>query len=127
MTQKPGGPSADGASSELPGSATSKERQVVYETARALAEATSLVDAAPRMLESICRALDWECGALWNVDRAANCLKCAAFWHPASLQFHEFAASTRQTTFAPGVGLPGRVWSSGQPHWIFDVVHDTNF
>jgi PAS domain S-box-containing protein len=108
-------------------SATPEQRQVVYETAFALAESDSLVEAAPRMLESICRALDWEYGALWNVDRAANCLKRAAIWHSPMPQLGEFAESTKQTVFSPGVGLPGRVWSSGQPCWIFDVVHDANF
>ena len=34
---------------------------------------------------------------------------------------------SRRTTFAPGVGLPGRVWASGQSAWIPDVVTDTNF
>src|SRR5262245_56715516 len=111
----------------IPTGATPQQRQVVYETACALAESASLVEAAPRMLESICRALDWEYGALWNVDRAANCLRCSAIWHLPSLQFDEFAATTRQITFPPGIGLPGRVWSSAQPSWIFDVVHDPNF
>src|SRR5262245_16464061 len=82
---------------------TTKQRTVVYETACALAESTSLVEAAPRMLESICRALEWECGALWNVDRAGNCLRCAATWHPPSLEFDEFTAITRQTIFPPGI------------------------
>ena len=34
----------------------------------ALAEAHTLAEAAPRLLEVVCRGLDWEMGALWRVD-----------------------------------------------------------
>ena len=53
--------------------------------------------------------------------------RCVEIWHPASVQFPEFEAISRQTLFPPGIGLPGRVWSSGQPVWILDVTQDSNF
>ncbi len=106
---------------------TRMQQQVVYETACALAESATLVEAAPRMLQAICGALGWEYGALWTVDRAAARLRWAATWHASSLPFDEFAAVSRATAFAAGVGLPGRVWSSLQSAWIPDVVRDPNF
>ena len=36
----------------------------------------------------------------------------------------EFEALNQQTTFVPGIGLPGRVWASAEPVWITDVVKD---
>lgn len=89
--------------------------QVFYETARALAESPTLVEAAPRMLKAVCEALGWQYGALWEVDRARSVLRCVGMWQPPSLQFNEFAAVTQNSTFTPGIGLPGRVWASHQP------------
>src|SRR6185503_774319 len=102
-------------------------QQVVYETACALAESATLADAAPRMLEAICDALGWEYGALWRVDHAAAALRCFATWPPASPIFDQFTAVSLDTTFASGIGLPGRVWASREPAWIPDTVSDTNF
>ncbi|AMY09392.1 Signal transduction histidine-protein kinase BarA [Luteitalea pratensis] len=106
---------------------TRMHQQVVYETACALAESETLVEAAPRMLQAICGALGWEYGAFWTVDRPAARLRWAATWHASSLPFDEFAAVSRATAFAAGDGLPGRVWSSLQSAWIPDVVHDPHF
>jgi PAS domain S-box-containing protein len=39
----------------------------------------------------------------------------------------EFAAVSRQRTFAPGIGLPGRIWASGAPTWVADITRDDNF
>ncbi|MGH9669335.1 MAG: response regulator [Terriglobales bacterium] len=98
-----------------------------YATARVLAESDTLKEATPRVLEAICKILDWEHGALWSVDREAGLLRCVETWHRPGVQFTAFETLSRQTTFPPGVGLPGRVWASGKPAWIPDVTEDTNF
>jgi two-component system, sensor histidine kinase and response regulator len=100
---------------------------VEYAAARALADSATTAEATPRILQAICEALGWEHGALWSVDWNANVLRCVETWHPAPVSFDEFDAISRKITFAPGVGLPGRVWESGQPAWIPDVAHDANF
>src|SRR5688572_23639907 len=102
-------------------------QRILYETARVLAESSTLVEAVPLMLRAVCEGLDWQYGALWQVDRARNVLQCVGMWQPASLSFDEFAGICQATTFAPGIGLPGRVWASRQPAWIPDVTRDTNF
>ena len=95
--------------------------------ARALVEAGSFAEAVPRILEAICSALDWEHGALWDVDRANDVLRCTEIFTAASAAFPEFNAVSRASSFKRGTGLPGRVWSSGEPVWIPDVVQDGNF
>ena len=54
-------------------------------------------------------------------------LRCAEVWHDESVEVPQFEAICRQHTFMPGVGLPGRVWSSHEPAYIPDVAKDPIF
>jgi two-component system, sensor histidine kinase and response regulator len=111
-----------------PGSARPNRRLTAeYVTARVLVDAATFEDAAPKILEAICSTLGWEHGAVWTVDHEADVLRCAEIWTTPSAQFPEFDAISRATTFKRGIGLPGRVWATGNPAWIPDVVRDTNF
>ncbi|MEK6323162.1 MAG: PAS domain S-box protein [Acidobacteriota bacterium] len=100
---------------------------VQYAAARILAESTTFRDAAPKILQAICESLGWGTGALWRVDRGANVLRYVEGWQAPSVNVEEFRSTSLQTAFRPGVGLPGRVWESGRPHWIADVTTDDNF
>jgi two-component system, sensor histidine kinase and response regulator len=100
---------------------------VQYETTRALAESTSLAEAAPRILKALGETLGFDHGAVWTVDRSGTSIRCLDTWHPSSVAVPEFDAVSRATTFERAVGLPGRVWRSGEPAWIEDVVRDSNF
>ena len=117
------------AHSRAPTSSDLQKRPLTAEhvAARALLEATTIDEAAPKILEAICQALGWEHGALWVIDREADVLRCAMIWNSPTASFPEFDASSRTATFPRGVGLPGRVWASRQPAWIPDVTKDANF
>lgn len=99
-----------------------------HAVAQVMATADSAHEAIPLILHTICRGLGWEVGAYWEVDRCSDLLRCREVWHRGhSVETAEFAAHTRTATFRTGVGLPGRVWASGEAAWIRDVVMDGNF
>ncbi|HWP59186.1 MAG TPA: GAF domain-containing protein [Candidatus Acidoferrales bacterium] len=95
---------------------------------RILAESPELGAAAPRILKTICETLGWEVGALWVPDADGTRLSCLTVWNdPSAGGIDEFLGACRECTFPPGVGLPGRIWTSAQPAWIPDVTRDGNF
>ena len=100
---------------------------VQHAATRILAESTTFRDAAPKILRAVCESLGWQTGALWRVDRDENVLHYVEGWHTPSTEVEEFTSISRGTVFTPGVGLPGRVWSTAKPHWIADVTKDANF
>ncbi len=98
-----------------------------YTVARALAESSSLRDAASRILQTICEALGWDYAGLWQVDPARGVLRCLETWKAPGVSFPEFEAVSREMTFVPGMGLPGRVWATAEPFFAPDIIHDPNF
>ncbi|SIO64021.1 PAS domain S-box-containing protein [Bradyrhizobium erythrophlei] len=101
--------------------------RVQHTVAQILAEAATIEEATPRILRAMGECLGWDVGALWRVDREAEALRCVELWHKASIEVTEFERVSREFTFAPGLGLPGRVWSSLEPEYVPDVVLDENF
>ncbi|HEX2226787.1 MAG TPA: PAS domain S-box protein [Candidatus Binatia bacterium] len=101
--------------------------QVQDAVARIMAESPDLSVAGPKVLQVLCERAGWSTGTLWEVDRDAGKLVCVEVWHLPGINVAQFEAVTRERSFAPGVGLPGRVWSSGEAAWISDVTKDTNF
>lgn len=100
---------------------------VQHAATRILAESTTFRDAGPKILQAICESLGWLMGALWRLDRDENVLRYVEGWESPSARLEEFKSISSKTTFPRGVGLPGRVWATGQPHWIADVTADDNF
>jgi PAS domain S-box-containing protein len=91
--------------------------------ARAVSSATDVGDAYTRALEAIGTDLEWALAAAWEPSAGGETLRCAAFWSRGR-DAEEFAAATRSAGFAPGEGLPGAVWESGQAVWVADAATD---
>ena len=98
-----------------------------HRVARILAEATTVEEATPKILQAVCECMGWDVGVRWRIDREADVLRCADVWRKPSVEAAQFEAATRASTFRSGSGLPGRVWASRTPAYIADVLHDPKF
>ncbi|MEA2627146.1 MAG: hypothetical protein QOD06_3191 [Candidatus Binatota bacterium] len=92
-----------------------------------LADAASLTDAAPSLLAAMCDNLGWEVGALWIVDRRTQVLRPVDVCVGPTSPGRRFAALSRSVSFPKNVGLPGRIWKTGEAAWIEDVLREPNF
>jgi PAS domain S-box-containing protein len=98
-----------------------------HELTLLLAEARSVQEVAPKILNVLGEHLQWDVGVLWVLDPPGETLQCLEFWRATGVMVPEFEATTRQARFEPGIGLPGHVWQIGQAAWIEDVVKSGTF
>ena len=94
------------------------ERQVAaqYQTARVLAEAESVREALPRVLELCCDQLGWQMSLVWvpgDDDRELRCL--AAYARPG---WEDQLALLSHETVTLGLGTAGRAWRWRQPVFV---------
>ena len=91
--------------------------------ATAANQASTIEEAAQTCLGTICAAIGWPLGHLYLVRRdSPDDLAPTAAWHVDDPElFAPFLEMTRTLTFEPGVGLPGQVYSTGEPVWVIDA------
>jgi len=104
-----------------------RRRATQYLVASLLAGSRTLAEAGTQILEAVAASGDWAFAAIWVYDEAAGGLRCRNVWHEASERVKKFAELSRLITLARGKGLPGRVWDSKKPTWVYDVTRDPNF
>jgi diguanylate cyclase (GGDEF)-like protein len=106
-----------------------EQRQTMeHAVTRLLAEGDSVADTMPRIIETICETLGWDCGARWWWDEEARVLRCAETWTVAAKAVREFVDFSAQQRYSPSsTGLIRRTWTSSEPVWIADVSQDPGF
>jgi PAS domain S-box-containing protein len=102
---------------------------LMQKTAVAVNEAPTVEKAIQTCLRLVCAYAGWPVGHAYMVDgEESDKLTSTRIWHFDEPQkFKNFRRTTEKTNFTSGIGLPGRVFSSGQPAWIVDVTTNSNF
>src|SRR5712664_627000 len=92
---------------------------------RSLADAGNATAAVQAAIRAICESEGWECGRYFHPDEKAAVMRFGVAWSVPNEAVDRYIAGSRDITYAPGVGLMGRVWQSGQPLWVSDLFKDT--
>lgn len=104
-----------------------RRKAAEHRVAEILLESASFEAACQEVAKTVCGTLDWRVGVLWSVDEEMQVLQYVDVWHASGKNLDPFLERTKQSRFASGIGLPGRVWKSGKVEWIADVTRDGNF
>ena len=98
-----------------------------YALVRALAEAGSAEEAVQRLLEVIGTRFDWAAGEPELAADDDGVLRFGDDWSADDPALLAFRVLGRRLSFAPGIGLPGRVWATREAVWVPDITTDPNF
>ena len=89
-----------------------------------LADAATVSAALSEVMRSICEAEGYDNGRYFELDEAAGVMRLRDAWSNDSPRSKRFSETSQGVEFRSGVGLVGRVWASGEPLWIGNVVDD---
>ncbi len=101
-----------------------RHRDAQHGVVLALAQAADVASALAGALAAIGTGLHWDVAAFWSADRGGGVMRCDQVWHAEGRAFEAFATATRELELAPGSGVPGRVWQSGQAVWLENLQRE---
>ncbi|WP_435320333.1 PAS domain S-box protein [Haloarchaeobius sp. TZWSO28] len=99
-----------------------QERELFRETSERILLAEDFETGLEIALQHVGDAMNWAYGEAWVPTEAGDRLERVPAQYTDTANAEEFAATGDSTTFEKGAGLPGRVWETGEPVWLSDVV-----
>jgi signal transduction histidine kinase/ActR/RegA family two-component response regulator len=92
-----------------------------------LADSASLAEAGARVLEMIGVQMNWQVGEFWALPSEEDHLEFVSSWHQPDFDASAFYKAGQTTRFTPGVGIPGRIWSTKAPLWLDAFPENRSF
>lgn len=105
------------------------EAELLHRVTEIASETESFEISLKDCLSAICNSTQWPVGHVYIPSlEGEEVLTPTRIWHLADEKaFAKLREVTEKTQFKNGEGLPGRIWESRQPAWIFNVHKDKNF
>lgn len=103
-----------------------KEVRFLHSVAQAIFESQDFHAALNMALQKVCEATGWDFGEAWVPRADGSFLEASSASYTKSEGLEPFRNASKTLTFAPGMGLPGRVWLSKQPEWRRDVSAESD-
>ncbi len=94
---------------------------------RALAETSTLAEAAPKVFDALCSTLGGDWAELWRVEPGTHRLRCIQTWQPETARRTDIPRRVSRAVLARGEGIAGTVWARNKPLWITDVSRQSRY
>lgn len=100
---------------------TEEEIRLLLSTTQAINESIDFQSALQVTLTQVCETIGWDFGEAWIPNQDNTVLEYSQGGYAKNPNLEEFRRKSQRFTYAPDMGLPGRIWSSQQFEWREDV------
>ena len=112
-----------------------QEKFLLLSISQTITSASDFESALLFTLQKVCQLTEWDLGEAWLPDENAQVLNYSTAWFspeknkldPYPVSLGQFKHKSYDFTFAPNIGLPGKVWATQQSLWLEDVSSEPLF
>ncbi|MBI3045513.1 MAG: PAS domain S-box protein [Betaproteobacteria bacterium] len=107
---------------------SARRREMEHSVTRVLSESATVAEAMPRLIRTMCEAMDWSYGAHWLWSDEEQNLVRTEYWSDFTPDFAgEDEEPWLKLRFRHPGGLLRRAWLRKEPTWIVDIDHEESF
>jgi PAS domain S-box-containing protein len=92
--------------------------RILLAAATTAASGASMPEVCRSIGQVLCDELDWDFLAIWTLAPGTWVLRCSDSWMRPGSERGSFQAGVLAAALAPGVGLPGKAWSTRKVQWF---------
>lgn len=98
-----------------------EEHNLLTRIASEILSVSDFRDMLTIVISRICKMAGWSMGEAWVPSVDSQVLEYSVSWNAGNPELEKFEEFSSKMRLAPGQGLAGEVWVSGQPKWIKDI------